>query len=578
MNLFLAILTVLSFAGFYLSYRIFIKDNPALFPILFIAGASVFSYVFGLVGLLKAGYFIVIAAGIMLIPLAIFKHIKAGNKNIFKLFMEPSLLFLLTGFIWAFVITRNVGLSHPDDFSHWYKICKVLHGDNAFPTNIDIRFTTYTPGTATWIYFFTNAAGFSVPNCLWAQSLINLACCCSFFSLIPPKKPVLTKALMFAGISACSVLLCSIDVSTYSLLVDCTLPLIALASVFYLYDHGFKLDRISIPLLVIILAFMELTKFSGLIFELFILILYLFKAQKKNLLPALAVFVLPVVITLLYRVRNSFIYANINVSNQAVSLERYSQLFSQKSSESVTNTIVNVFSMALNPAGAYAQVTIVWIIFAVLIILMLLKKLKKTGGNGITDYSGIFKYSFLVYLIYVFFLTLTYLFSMNAYEAEILSCCYRYMGSIAVFITGFFSYHIMRNLTLYEDKLMPAKMAGYIVMTIIFGHMMFGYNYIYEGRQQYSPFENFTDSTPWNKISEYADEKMEFTDARYLVIWDESYLADSNYLPFQIDYVAGSYLRSVKITTIMMSEMDDNKDLINEYNDDQIIIVGELNN
>jgi hypothetical protein len=234
--------------------------------------------------------------------------------------------------------------------------------------------------------------------------------------------------------------------------------------------------------------------------------------------------------------------------------------------------------MALNPAGAYAQVTIVWIIFAVLIILMLLKKLKKTGGNGITDYSGIFKYTFLVYIIYVFFLTLTYLFSMNAYEAEILSCCYRYMGSIAVFIAGFFSYHIMRNLTISEDKLMPAKMAGYIVMTIIFGHMMFGYNYIYEGRQQYSPFENFTDSTPWNKISEYADEKMEFTDARYLVIWDESYLADSNYLPFQIDYVAGSYLRSVKITTIMMSEMDDNKDLINEYTDDQIIIVGELNN
>ena len=142
MNLFLAILTILSFAGFYLSYRTFIKDNPALFPILFIAGVSVISYVFGLVGLLKAGYFIVIVAGILLIPLAIFKQIKAGNKNIFKLFMEPSLLFLLTGFIWAFVITRNVGLSHPDDFSHWYKICKVLHGDNAFPTNIDIRFTT----------------------------------------------------------------------------------------------------------------------------------------------------------------------------------------------------------------------------------------------------------------------------------------------------------------------------------------------------------------------------------------------------------------------------------------------------
>ncbi len=574
----MAILTVLSFAGFYLAYRTFTKDNPALFPVLFIAGVSVISYVFGLTGILKAGYFIAIGFGVLLIPIAIVKQIKAGNKNIFKLFLDPSLLFLLVGIVWAYFITRNVGLSHPDDFSHWYKICKVLHADNAFPTNIDIRFTTYTPGTATWIYFFTNAAGFSVPNCLWAQSLINLACCCSLFALIPLKKTFLTKVLLFAGISACSVLLCAIDVSTYSLLVDCTLPLIALSAVFYLYDHGFILDRISIPVLVILMAFMELTKFSGLIFALFILILYLFKSGNKKILPVLVTFILPVCITLLYRARNSFIYANINVSNQAVSVERFSQLFSQKSSESVMTIIVKVFKMAFNPAGDYAQVSIIWIVFLILLVIVLWQKVRKTGGKDKTDYFGILKYTFLVYFIYVFFLALTYLFSMNANEAEILSCCFRYMGSIAVFITGFFSYHVMKDLAVSEDKLMPAQMAGFIVITVVFGHLMFGLNYIYEGKQQYSPHEFFIDSTPWNKISEYAEEKMEFTDAKYLVIWDESYLKDSHYAPFQIDYVAGAYLRSVKVTTIMMSEMDEKKDLISEYNDDEIIIVGELNN
>ena len=574
MNILMTVLLVLSFAGFYLAFRTYVKDNPAVFPVLFIAGSSVISYVFGLAGLLKLGAYIVIVIGITLIPVSIVKQIETGNRNIFKLFMEPSLLFMLVGLVWAYFITRNVGLSHPDDFSHWYKICKVLHADNAFPTNIDIRFTTYTPGTATWIYFFTNASGFSVPNCLWAQSLINLACCCSFFSALPSKSSTSTKAFIYAGISACSVLLCAIDVSTYSLLVDCTLPLLALAIVFYLYDHEFMLDKISIPVLIALMAFMELTKFSGLIFAMFILILYIAKAQKKKLVPVLVTFLLPVGLTLLYRLRNSFIYANINISNQAVSVERYSQLLSAKTSESIITTVVNVFAMAFNPAGAYAQVSVVWICFLVLLVLVLLHKLKKIGG----DYLDLLKYSFVVYFLYVFFLALTYLFSMNAYEAETLSCCFRYMGSIAVFIVGLFCYHLMKNMALSEDKKMPVKMSAFIVLTVIFGHLMFGYNYIYSGKQQYSPHEFFIDSTPWNKLSEYAEEKMEFTDAKYLVIWDESYLADSHYAPFQVDYVAGAYLRSVKITSIMMSEIEENKELISEYADDQIIVVGEINN
>lgn len=582
MNLILTVLLILSFAGFYLAYKAFIKDNSAFFPVLFVAGSSVISYVFGIVGLLRIGFYIVLGIGIILIPLSIVKQLKAGNKNLFKQFLDPTLLFLAVGIVWAYFITRNVGLSHPDDFSHWYKICKVLHADNSFPTNIDIRFTTYTPGTATWIYIFTNAAGFSVPNCLWAQSIINLACCCSLISVIPVKASKLSKLIIYLGICATSVLLCAIDVSTYSLLVDCTLPLIALSAAFYLYEHKFVLDKISIPVLISLMAFMELVKFSGLVFALFILILYLMEGrnqkQTKKALRVLVTFVIPVGISLLYRLRNSFIYANINVSNQAVSVERYSQLLSDKSSESVMNTVLNVFLMAFNPAGEYAQVIIAWVCFLILIALVLLQKKKLIKVTEGANYLRLLEYSFLCYLIYVVFLALTYVFSMNAYEAETMSCCFRYMGSIAVFVVGLFSYFLMKNVTASDDKNLLVKMAVYIVVTFIFGHLLFGYGYIYEGKQQYSPHEYFIDSTPWNKISEYAEEKMEFTDAKYLVIWDESYLANSHYASFQIDYVAGAYLRSVKVTSIMMSEIDENTDLISEYDSEHIIVVGELNN
>ena len=582
MNLILTILLVLSFAGFYLAYKTFISDNSAFFPLLFVAESSVVAYVFGIAGVLRIGFYIVLGIGILLIPLSVAKILKTGKKDIIKLLLDPALLFLLVGTIWAYFITRNVGLSHPDDFSHWYKICKVLHADNSFPTNIDIRFTTYTPGTATWIYIFTNAAGFSVPNCLWAQSLINLAACCSLISVIPSNASKLMKSVMFIGISATAVLLCSIDVSTYSLLVDCTLPLIALCAAFYLYEHKFMLDKISIPVLVILIGFMEVVKFSGLIFALFILIFYLMEskkqAQTKKAIRVLVTFILPVVFSILYRVRNSFIYSNINVSNQAVSIERFSQLLSAKSSESVIKTVLNVFAMAFNPAGQYAQVTITWVCLLLMVILALLQKKKMIRTAEGVDFLKLLEFSFLCYLIYVVFLAFTYVFSMNAYEAETLSCCFRYMGSVAVFITGLFCYHLMKSFALPEDKKLPVKMAVYSVITAVFGHLLFGYNYIWEGKQQYSPHEYFIDSTPWNKISEYAEEKMEFTDAKYLVIWDESYLANSHYISFQIDYVAGAYLRSVKITSIMMSEMDDKADLISEYDSEHIIVVGELNN
>ena len=78
----MTVLLVLSFAGFYLAFRTYVKDNPAVFPVLFIAGSSVISYVFGLAGLLKLGAYIVIVIGITLIPVSIVKQIETGNKNI----------------------------------------------------------------------------------------------------------------------------------------------------------------------------------------------------------------------------------------------------------------------------------------------------------------------------------------------------------------------------------------------------------------------------------------------------------------------------------------------------------------
>ena len=74
------------------------------------------------------------------------EELMSGLKEAFS---ELSWLYMAIGIIWIFVITADLGVSHPDDFSHWFKICRIMHFESAYPSTPDLNFSTYPPATAT---------------------------------------------------------------------------------------------------------------------------------------------------------------------------------------------------------------------------------------------------------------------------------------------------------------------------------------------------------------------------------------------------------------------------------------------
>ena len=153
-------LLLLSFVGYYTAYKTFIKGHSSFYPMIYTALAVLFVYFVGLFGLISIAPIIFALGGTILLPITVLYRRKKGSDALWCVSDLYVSIFIVLGIIWGYVVTRRIGLSHPDDFSHWFRICKVINDEELYPHTSDIRYPMYLPGTATWIYFFTRFVGF----------------------------------------------------------------------------------------------------------------------------------------------------------------------------------------------------------------------------------------------------------------------------------------------------------------------------------------------------------------------------------------------------------------------------------
>ena len=362
----------------------------------------------------------------------------AGKDKLTKIpltLLDPAVIFLIIGTVWIRFITVSRGLSNPDDFSHWFRMCKVMFYDNSYPVTPEIGFSTYPPGTATWIYIVTKSFGFSIANSFTAQAVINMASVSTLFVVVSECKDRLKKVLISVGAAVTFVLLTSVAVSTLSLAVDGTLGMVALASLVFIYETEFK-EKKDNMFLMLILFFLVIVKFSGLFFAVAALSLFLLLKKGSRLSFVLCAAV-PLALSILYRIRNSFIYTDINTSRQASSVERFTALLHDKSPDLIWSVLKNVFVQSVSFMSGYPQITLVWAAFLGFVLLIILEKKKEA--------KFWLKYLFIIYWIYVLFMFLMYVFSMSVEEAEGLGSFYRYMGTIAILIGGIFCYYLLKK-------------------------------------------------------------------------------------------------------------------------------------
>ena len=130
------IFSVLGYAMLYQKRR-----HPlCFFPITAVSGLTIAIYFAGIVNLLKPACYGMVFLGLVLL-LRYFSF-----DRLRKIAADQSILFVALSAVWLYGVTRGAMLSHYDDGSHWYRICKAMNAENAFPTTPDIHFHGYVPG------------------------------------------------------------------------------------------------------------------------------------------------------------------------------------------------------------------------------------------------------------------------------------------------------------------------------------------------------------------------------------------------------------------------------------------------
>ena len=363
--------------GYYFYYNMRWKKKNAYFPIIVVSWITFVMYIAGVLECLKWGTFSIVFIGWFLLFGIFVMTVKKKKLDFYiKAVFNSTIICMLIGLIWLWVITRGVGLSHYDDFSHWYRICKMMHVENAYPSQPDMYFPSYVPGTATWIYFITRFISFSAENCLFAQAILILSCCAVFLGVIGEKIEKKCKALSFIYVFVVSTILCAMNVSIYSLLVDTVLALIPLAVVVLIFNER---DRMDIKLYFGVMlgaCFTALVKTSGLLLVFFIALAWFMnvnqnnerKNVKKNIIISFLLTIIPFLCTRLYINRSVVIYGNISDTYQGVSLNRYLGIFSGKTFQDIVGIFGKYMSEIFKGSGMISQVKVIWICLAFMLI------------------------------------------------------------------------------------------------------------------------------------------------------------------------------------------------------------------
>ena len=475
-----------------------------------------------------------------------------------------------------FIVTRNANPTHPDDFSHWLRICKTLYFDNSLPVTPEIDYLTYPPGAAVWIYIVTKTIGYSTGNCYFAQVIVNLAACCLFFGITAdhsPKVKLVNRIMLGLCAGAFFVFSNAIIGRIYELSVDCVLGLVALAAVLFILSMRDNLtDYIS---LILLLVFLALIKIPGILFVIYAAAFYLIIKKRRKIsrfktgIDIVLLAVVPVMFIVFYSLRNNLLYSDVGMSEQAFSVQRFLSLYYEKDPELIRSVIENVLLNSVNIFGpGAARIIYIWASFTGLLCLFIYdKKVLKTSKS---DSLLLLYYSFICYWVFVLFLILTYVFSMQNYEAKDLGSYFRYISTIIIMVCGIFTYRLLDILINSTIKFSAAVLFVYALAVSVVGNHIMDYSFMLKNDSFYYYID-----LPWKCLSGTVEENCYYTEDSYLIIWDES-IYENYFIPdFCIVNLSETYLRSANVD-ILITDPDSDELEVDYTIYDHVVIVNNI--
>lgn len=595
--------------GYYLFYCCVIRKNSVFFPVIFISFTVSVIYLFGIMEIIDFGVYLVAGFGCFLLIPALFVIIrqitqteKAERRTYVKkflagLFLNNMTVFMILCCVWVYFLMKGSAPSHCDDFTHWYRICKIMDADRTLPSSPDLRFQYYPPGTALWIYFLTRFIPFSVPNCFRTQSLLNASCIAALMSVIPQDASKKAKAAGFICVCIAGTVLCAMDVTAYSLLVDGTLGLVPAAAVTMILMEQ-NSDRIQYILLLFVACFIAIIKNSGLLFVLFIAIAWAvfnkeklcyksgnsadrqraghWLADRRSLLEAAFLIAVPIGFYQLYQNRAARIFGNKGYGKHQVSLSRYLRVFHTHEAGQNLDIIRNYLCQVFLVQKSCSQIRMLWIVIFAAAGLFLLRayfRRSRTAERYLIVYTAVCG------VVYMAGLLLTYLFSMSKYEAtgSKLVCLFRYSGTCTIFISALVFLYF--GSCAYQAGVRARRLAvfGLTCGTLLLGTALFDTGYIW-GFDHFAAEEKYTTKV-WELFKEYVPENREYSPYKYVIVWNPDDF-ENDLTNIKIHYATMAYMRAdhVEKTNLNRFKSDrlSEKDKESLREADYLILLGDF--
>lgn len=405
--------------------------------------ASLFLYIFSIIGNLKLGYYLtwifVLLFWILFIKLLISKD-KEKILEFKNNYLRPSSLSLLFVLIYLFIRYHNQGFSQCDDFMHWGPMVISSLRDNGFYLHSEILKVhhDYPPFLTLyrmlWVGF--NNFEYSETYLFVSQLVFYFSCLLPLYSLIDNKQRilktlVLTISLFLLGLCIPMTLTAQEWALMYnSIYLDFVLVVYsAYILIFILNDEDILFRNISLALS---LSALLLFKQIGICYFLLV-IFYLFAKRTINKDFSLSSIPFSIIIPLLFFVSWSLLVKNAGISGQfEVNEMKFGDvllMFNHK--DGYLYKIFSLFVRTLLTRRLMYNIPFFVFVFLIAIIISIIN-LKKNYLYSITYILGSFAYALIMALLYML--------SFDPVEAEVLASfdryilSYEYFGIVLLFI------------------------------------------------------------------------------------------------------------------------------------------------
>lgn len=432
------------------------KLNISIFlaPTMLITSACALMYFAGLLNIMPICAYGVLAAGwILLVRYRRSFSVSRLQKRWFALALCCGIGLYLIYYVWGGVLKDG------DTMTHWGIMVKSMCKNDGLPNfgNPEIKFQSYPPGTACWLWLVAKLVGYSDGNVMFAQGFWMYSCIISLFALNKSGRKAGDLLIAFAAF----YFLKGLD----ELRVDILLALLTVSAMVTVAEEQSDALRLSVLLLPFMIV-LPLVKSSGLLFAFFVFgaaWLAVSKNQKQSG-KWLGISGLGTVVSVwLWQAHIDMVYAHANSNRHSLSLGYMRSVFGEKTPEDI-RTIFDAFVSEWFSGNLSFE----WIILAAFLLTGLAALLiseRKTEVKWLTALG------LGCYLLYKAGLLGMYLFNMPGEDALKVASYYRYQETFSMLMAAMALYLYFA----YVDVCPKTKAgsignaAGILILLVMFG-------------------------------------------------------------------------------------------------------------